>query len=184
MKRKKVRDIYTREVIDLEYKIKKDETLNAYITYKHIIKTSHTCKNYINGKKIPVVSDNYTILEYSPIDKLYNVRVFIDDKDNIIKYYFDMVESFEYYEDNVYYNDLYLDVIYDTLYSNNTGDYISLLDEKELIEALDNKVINQEQFDLAYIEAEKLMKELLERKNIFVNRGNKDYLDFKNQIIN
>lgn len=177
-KRKKLADVYMREVIDSDIRIIKDEELNAYITYKHINKTSHTCRIYINGRKVPIVGENYTLLEYSPCDELYNVRIFIDDKANILMYYFDVVLSFDNIGNEIYYDDLYLDVIYDVPFSTKTTHFITLVDENELLDALNNKDITQEQYDMAYDVANKIMNELLNKKNRFVNRGIKDYLRF------
>ena len=84
MKTKRVNDVYMREVIDAEIKTIKDDELNAYITYKHILKMTNNCKYYINGILTTLADINYTILEYSPINGDYNIRVFIDDKDYTI----------------------------------------------------------------------------------------------------
>ncbi len=175
MKTKKLNDVYMREVLIKDIKTIKNEELNSYITFKHVIKISSKCMNYINGKKVVIVDDGYTILEYSPIDKYYNVRVFIDDKGNIIKYYFDVILKNEFKDGEIFYDDLYLDVIYDTKFSNGKCDYISLSDENELIEALNKENITKDEFDFAYKIAQEIMDELLEESNIFVNRGIKDY---------
>ena len=42
IKRKKLVDVYMREVIDREVKMIKDDEINAYITYKHVNKISET----------------------------------------------------------------------------------------------------------------------------------------------
>lgn len=178
MKEKFVDEIYMREVLEKEIKIKKNEELNSYITFKKIIKTSSPCRMYINGKKVIIVDNGYTIIEYSPLDKKYNVRLFIDNNKNILLYYFDIINSSRLINNRIYIEDLYLDVIVETEFSNNLGLHINLVDENELIDALNNKKINNKQFDMAYNEANKLMKEIVDNKNIFINRGIKDYIDF------
>lgn len=174
MKVKRLNDIYMREVIDKEVRTIMNEELNAYITYKHIIKTSSACYNYINGKKIPIVDNGYTILEYSPKDKYYNVRIFIDDQNNILKYYFDIVDFIKYENNQIFYGDLYLDVIYDMKYSNECCDYISLIDENELKDAYYCNIISKKQYEQAYITANELMTELRDKNNVFVKRKTKD----------
>ena len=87
MKEKFVDEIYMREVLEKEIKIIKNEELNSYITFKKIIKTSSPCRMYINGRKVIIVDNGYTIIEYSPLDKKYNVRLFIDNNKNILLYY-------------------------------------------------------------------------------------------------
>ena len=59
------------------------------------------------------------------------------------------------------------------------GTYIQLADCNELEQALKDNIIDQEQFDMAYREAENLMKEIKEKKNWYVNRGLKDYWEIK-----
>ena len=178
MKEKFVDEIYMREVLEKEIKIIKNEELNSYITFKKIIKTSSPCRMYINGRKVIIVDNGYTIIEYSPLDKKYNVRLFIDNNKNILLYYFDIINSSRLINNRIYIEDLYLDVIVETEFSNNLGLLINLVDENELIDALNNKKINNKQFDMAYNEANKLMKEIVDNKNIFINRGIKDYIDF------
>ena len=51
IKRKRLNDVYMREVTKSDIKTKFDKELNAYITYKHSIDTTFTCKVYVNGKE-------------------------------------------------------------------------------------------------------------------------------------
>lgn len=183
MKIKKLTDVYMREVMEKDIKIVKDLELNSYITFKHVIKTFEPCSIYINGRKVVIVDDGYTVLEYSPIDKKYNVRVFVDGYGNIITYYIDIIWSMEYRENEIYYEDLYLDILYDMKYGNNCCNYISLIDEVDLIEAYNENKVTKEQFKCAYDMAHEIMDELLENTNKFINRGVLDYKSFmKNRI--
>ena len=177
MKEKFIDEIYMREVIDKKIKVIKSEELNCYITYKKIIKTSEACSTYINGRRFIIVDNGYTIIEYSPIDKKYNVRVFIDNNKNILLYYFDIINSSKLVDGRVFIEDLFLDVIVETKYSNNLGLHINIVDENELIDALNNLVIDKKLFDFAYDEANKLMSEIADNRNIFINRGIKDYIE-------
>ena len=70
--------------------------------------------------------------------------------------------------------DLYLDVIYDMKIANGCCNYISLVDENELIDALNNEKITRKQFDEAYETANNIMDELLTGTNKFVNRNIED----------
>ena len=177
MKEKFIDEVFMREVLEKEIKFTKNEELNAYITLKKIIKTSSPCQADINNEKVTTVDNGYTILEYSPLDKKYNVRLFIDTNGNILLYYFDIINSSRLIDGRVYIEDLYLDVIVETEYSNSSGVHISLVDEDELLDALNNNIINRQQFDMANDEAKKLVKEIDNNKNIFINRGNKDYFN-------
>lgn len=180
IKRKRLNDVYMREVTKSDIKTKFDKELNAYITYKHSIDTTFTCKVYVNGKRKVIFDKGYTLLEYSPLDEKYNVRVFIDDKGNILQYYFDVIKNFEIENGEVYYNDMYLDILYHLPYFADTS-YIELADENELIDSFNKGEIDKETFDYCYSVAEKLMNELLKGKNRFVNRGIKDYIKMKEE---
>ena len=70
---------------------------------------------------------------------------------------------------------MYLDVIYNTKFATNCSNYIILDDEAELISALESNEITQKEFEQAYDIANKLMDELLNEKNIYVNRKLIDY---------
>ena len=69
-----VRKKQTREVTDMTVTIVKDESLNSYITLKEVNDLTKPHKIPVNGRWITKLDKNYTILEYTPLDKLYNVR--------------------------------------------------------------------------------------------------------------
>lgn len=180
IKKKRLNDVYMKEVTKSIIKTKFDEELNAYITYKHSLDTTFTCKVYVNGKRKVIFDKGYTILEYSPLDEKYNVRLFIDDHGNILQYYFDVIRNFEIENGDVYYNDMYLDILYHLPYFADTS-YIELADENELIDSYNKGEIDKETFEYCYKVAEKIMNELLKGKNRFVNRGLKDYIKMKEE---
>ena len=182
-----VRKKQTREVTDMTVTIVKDESLNSYITLKEVNDLTKPHKIPVNGRWITKLDKNYTILEYTPLDKLYNVRVHINDKEQILEYYFDIILQNEIRKiegkDIPFYNDLYLDVIYYQKVATQTGNFILLDDRDELKDALNDGKIDQEEYDLAYEVANSLMEELLTNNNIFVNRGLKDYYKYrKNKV--
>ena len=76
-------------------------------------------------------------------------------------------------EENIpYYDDLYLDIIY----CPNDNSFIKIVDEDELLEALNEGKITKEQFKLAKAECSKLFQEIKENKNIFVNMNKKELI--------
>lgn len=181
MKIKKLNDVYMNEVEEKKIFKTYDEKLKSYITIKHVIKMKGNCTAFINGRKVTILDKDYAILEYTPTNLNYNVRVFFNNKGKILEYYFDVINKIEIKNDDIYYEDLYLDVIYHTKNANGCCGYISLSDEKELINAYKNKDINKKQFDMAYNVALKLMDELKNKTNKFVKRKNKDYLKYMNK---
>ena len=76
-----------------------------------------------------------------------------NEKRECVQYYIDITEKnvIDDYE-NSYFYDIFLDIV--LLPSGE----IFLLDEDELKEALDNKIITKAQYDNAYSEANRIMK--------------------------
>ena len=176
-----VRKKQVREVTDMDITIKKLEEKNTYITLKEVKAVEQPYSVYINGERVKKLDKDFTIIEYTPLDKKYNVRIHVNDKKEILEYYFDIIAENKIKDGIPYYNDLYLDVVYFQPAATKEGTYIQLVDCNELEEALKENIIDKEQFDMAYIEAEKLMKELKEKKNWYVNRGLEDYWKIKKQ---
>ena len=176
-----VRKKQVREVTDMDITIKKLEEKNTYITLKEVKALEQPYSVYINGERVKKLDKDFTIIEYTPLDKKYNVRIHVNDKKEILEYYFDIIAENKIKDGIPFYNDLYLDVVYFQPAATKEGTYIQLVDCNELEEALKENIIDKEQFDMAYIEAEKLMKELKEKKNWYVNRGLEDYWKIKKQ---
>ena len=175
-----VRKKQVREVTDMDITIKKLEEKNTYITLKEVKAVEQPYSVYINGERVKKLDKDFTIIEYT-LDKKYNVRIHVNDKKEILEYYFDIIAENKIKDGIPFYNDLYLDVVYFQPAATKEGTYIQLVDCNELEEALKENIIDKEQFDMAYIEAEKLMKELKEKKNWYVNRGLEDYWKIKKQ---
>ena len=159
-----VRKKQVREVTDMDITIKKLEEKNTYITLKEVKAVEQPYSVYINGERVKKLDKDFTIIEYTPLDKKYNVRIHVNDKKEILEYYFDIIAENKIKDGIPFYNDLYLDVVYFQPAATKEGTYIQLVDCNELEEALKENIIDKEQFDMAYIEAEKLMKELKEKK--------------------
>ena len=176
-----VRKKQVREVTDMDITIKKLEEKNTYITLKEVKAVEQPYSVYINGERVKKLDKDFTIIEYTPLDKKYNVRIHVNDKKEILEYYFDIIAENKIKDGIPFYNDLYLDVVYFQPAATKEGTYIQLVDCNELEEALKENIIDKEQFDMAYIEAEKLMKELKEKKNWYINRGLEDYWKIKKQ---
>lgn len=183
MKRKvDVRKKYTREAKNMEVSIIKSEDLNAYITLKEIKEVTEPYSMYINGELVKKIDNNYTLLEYTPLNENYNVRVYIDNQLNILEYYFDITDGNEIENGIPYYDDLYLDVVFYQECATKSSTYINLEDRNDLSDALKRGDIDQEKYDFAFKIADKLMKELKNGTNKFVNRGLKDYLEYRKNI--
>lgn len=181
-----VRKKQIREAIDANITIKKIDDLNCYFTVKEINEIDKNNEILIKYPASRKLRKNFKVLEYTPIDKDYNVRVYVNDKNEIFEYYLDITDGMELRDDIPYYNDLYLDIIY---YNQNKKmiNYkmedieknLVMLDEQELKDALNEKIITKEQYEKAYKVAYNLMDEIKNGTNIFINRGLRDYLEMK-----
>lgn len=102
--------------------------------------------------------------ELTPINENYNIRYYIDKELNIIDYYVD-ISLFNGVEDKVpYYVDLYLDILHYP--KDNT---VGFIDEDQLQEALDNHLISKKDYKLAYTVGNKLLKEIRNKENKYLN---------------
>lgn len=139
--------------------------------YVIVKKFKKVIEPFITLKGNCLIDDGYYILEIIPKNENYTMRIFVNDNKEILEYYFDITYKNGLDEDtNVpYYEDLYLDI---TVKNNK----IEILDEDELQEALNNKEITKEQFDLANITKDELIKSIQNKTNKYMNLDIKKYL--------
>ena len=172
MRKKYTSKTYLRGVSDWDLVIQKRKLENYYLTIKRINEIDTPFVVDITGKSMVCIDNGYYIIEFTPLAQHYNVRIFLDRDANVIGYYFDISCGNGVEENIPYYDDLYLDIAYCPDYNN----YISILDEDELLEALNEGEITKEKFDLAKDECSKLFEEIIENKNIFVNMNKKQII--------
>ena len=106
------------------------------------------------GQNIIVADDNYKWLQILPDKKRYSITVMFDNKGNPLEYYFDINIKNITQKGNARTIDLCLDVL---VLPN--GEY-ELVDEDDLMYALQNKQISKKQYHEAYIIAHQLMIEI------------------------
>jgi len=160
--------IYTNKYFNSE-----DFTGNISLLTAEEVKEKLTIKK--KDKEIVLIDNNFKWLEiYPENNKNIAVSVAMDDKDKILEWYFDIAKDTLLTEKGVpYIKDLYLDVV---LYPS--GD-IEILDEDELQEALNNKDISKEEFELAYKVSNDLIKQIDGKVEEITNFTNKYYKLFK-----
>ncbi len=173
-RRKFITNTYMREALDYDILTIKED--NLFITIKKY-KTMSGNFSLLNedGNEAVYIDNGYFVVELTPIDENYNIRYYFDDKKNYIDYYIDIT-----YENGVmykmpYYVDLYLDIIHYP--KENT---IEFVDEDELKDALKSKVISKRDYDMAYEVGNKLIEELRNGTNKYMNIDVKKYLDMMN----
>ena len=65
------------------------------------------------------------------------------------------------------------------LKQNNCEENLYITDEDELEDALNQNIITRKQYDDAYKMANRLISEIQNGTNVFINRGLTDYLSIK-----
>lgn len=168
MRKKHTSKMYMRGVDDWNLLIIKRENQNFYIVIKKVNKIDQPF--IIKGK--PLIDNGYYIMEFTPLDQFYNVRVFLDNNADVIGYYFD-ISAGNGEENNIpYYDDLYLDVIYSP-YGEGS---IKVEDEDELLDALNMGTISTEKYNFARNMCAKLVEEILKKQNPFINMDKKELI--------
>ena len=117
-----------------------------------------------NGKDIIVCENGSKWLSILPQDDFYCITVMMNANDDILLWYIDMIAEQGIDVDGVpYFDDLYLDFI---VYPDGT---IKVDDMDELVEALSQQNITEEQFNLAMKTSNKLQQGLLSNMNAFID---------------
>ena len=167
MKRKIITKTYLRDVSKYQIKLYMDED-DCYIVVKKLIKVD---EKFIIKDNICVMDDNYYVLEVIPKNENYAMRLFLDDNKRPLEYYFDICKNngldIEYLVPC--YDDLYLDI---TVLDGN----INILDKDELDEAFNNKDITNDDYELVMRIKDKLLMEINNNSNKYMNRDYSKYL--------
>ena len=167
MKKKYLTKTYLREAVKYNCKLFLDED-DYYVSLKELI---HLTEPFIINNGVTAMDDGYYIIEMVPKTGHQALRIFLNDKKEIVEYYFDIIKESGITEENVpYYKDLYLDV---TIQKN--GD-INILDEDELEQALKEEKITNEEYNLAIEEKNKLLEEIKNNTNKLLNKDISRYL--------
>lgn len=128
-------------------KINTDD-VEVYIYGIYIEKANKKFEIEQNGKEYMILDDGYTWIQILPLNKHYAVTIILDENKNIVQWYIDITNLNAIDDEKKpFFDDLYLDIII-----SKDGD-ITLKDEDELNEALNNNDITSEQYKMAYKEA-------------------------------
>lgn len=166
MKKKLVTKTYLREALDYDIKIFYEE--DYYVCIK---KLNHLTRKFIITNDIVGMSDGYYIIEIIPKKGHQALRIFLDDKKNVIEYYFDVIKESGLDENKIpYFIDLYVDIT--KLFSGE----INVLDEDELEEAYEKGIISKDDYNLANYTKNTILNELKTNTNKLMKIDLKKYL--------
>lgn len=146
-------------VIDGNYTIKNFET-DAFKGDIALIKFNKMNKPYVvENINLCMANDNYKWLEFYDYSKKYRLTAMYNDKNEIVEWYFDIARKVGKENGIPYEDDLYLDVVV-----TSSGEII-LLDEDELKDAYNRLEVNQNDYDMSYNEANRLIERLNSNKD-------------------
>ena len=170
MKKKIFSNTYLREAEKYQIKFYLDED-DYYVSVKKLVHL--TDYFFINDGKVLGMGDGYYIMEIISKTENYALRIFFDDKKEVVEYYFDIIKSCGIDPESKipYFYDLYLDVVM----TPNGEPYV--VDENELEEALNNKDITKEEYVLAISTKDKLLEEIKNGTNKLLNMNHQKYLE-------
>lgn len=108
----------------------------------------------VSGIPVRLVDNGYSWMQIAPENEHWWLTVMLDDREEIVQYYFDITLKNVICGQDSYFHDLFLDV------AALPEQKFELLDRNELDEALSEEIITQEEYGLALKTAERLMREL------------------------
>ncbi len=124
----------------------------------------------VKEEEVCILKDYYMTIQILPVGKNYVVTAWLDDKGTILQWYFDITARNFIGEDQLpYFEDLYLDVTFDL------KDRMIVLDENELKEAYEQKIITPEQFALVYQELDKIVENVRQYKEALIKVSDRWY---------
>ena len=142
------RRIIDREYTEVKVNNNKFKGIIGLVTMK---KVREPLEVSVVGQNIVVADDNYQWLQILPEKKRYSITVMLDDNGNPLEYYFDINIKNVTQKGNARTIDLCLDVL-----ALPSGAY-ELVDEDDLLRALNQGQITKKQYHEAYIIAHQLM---------------------------
>lgn len=171
MKRKLLNETYMRGVEKYKIKLFDDKENDCFVVVKKIIKIDKPF--IVNDNTLKLLDDEFCLIEVTPKNENYNLRIYLDEKYNILQYYFDVTleNGFDDVTGYPYYIDLYTDITI-------TEGLVKILDLDELQQALACGDINQQQFELAEKVKNNLLEEIIENKNKYLNMDLKKYYSY------
>lgn len=155
MKRKRLSHDEWKTILSRELSGKEVHTdwVDGYISILSISKVTSPQVWECGGRNITVCRDGTKWLSILPRNDYYCITAMMDENDNILLWYIDMIAGQGVDTDGVrYFDDLYLDLV---VYPDGT---IQVDDRDELEDALARREITAEQFQLALATSRKLME--------------------------
>ena len=158
MRKKLISKTYLRDVKKHNLKIIYDDECCYAIKEIKEVKEPFVLTN-----QLCLIDNGYYMIEIIPQKENYSIRAFFDKNKKLLQYYIDISQENGIDKETriPYYDDLFTDIII-------TDGNIEVVDEDELEDALNNGIISQEDYELAFKVKEKLLKEIKENTNKYL----------------
>lgn len=102
--------------------------------------------------QLTIAEVGYQWLQFAPKDEHWWLSVLYDNHGNLIESYFDITQKNDFADED---NPSFIDMRLDVTISKERG--VNILDEDELMDALDEKLITIEEYHLAYEVAQNII---------------------------
>jgi len=143
-----------------------EDSFVGHVTLLKMNKVEQPLFVQYNERKICIVDDGYCWVQQFPENANHSVTTMFDQNGKVVQWYIDICKRNGYSEEHgPYLDDLYLDLIY-----LPTGDIIEK-DIQELEDALNKKVIKQEDYLLAWREFHLIKARLTQKEFILLEQS-------------
>ena len=166
MKRKYLTKTYLRDVEN--YTIKFYFEGEVCVCVKNFLKVSSP---FISRHGYKLIDSGFKMVEVMPFNENYLMRVYLDSEGEVVERYFDVTKqnAIDEVTNAPFYDDLYLDVVQEK-------HALLVHDEKELEHALQSGVITKQDYELAHKTKNKLIEEINNKTNKYMNLNLEKYL--------
>lgn len=149
-----------------------DDLYSGYISLINVEKVKQKLTVDYEQSEVCLLDDGYKCLIFLPDNEKWCVSAVYNTSDEIVEWYFDMTKENSIDDKgNPFYDDLYLDIAVSPDFKT------VVLDEDELKEALESKIITKCDYDMAYSTCNKIIKEIIPNKDFLISFFSK-YLSF------
>jgi predicted RNA-binding protein associated with RNAse of E/G family len=145
-----------------------DDIFSGYISFIKVHKVKQKLTVDYEKSEVCLLDDGYKCLIFLPDDEKWCVSAVYNTYGEIVEWYFDMTKQNSIDDKgNPFYDDLYLDIAVSPEFK------IVILDEDELKEALESKIITKADYDMAFNTCNKIIKEIIPNKGFLISFFNK-----------
>jgi predicted RNA-binding protein associated with RNAse of E/G family len=141
-----------------------DDIFSGYVSLIKIEKVNQKITVDYEHSKTVLLDNGHMCLMFLPDNENWCVSAVYNTSNELIEWYFDITKQNSIDEEgNPYYDDLYLDIAVSPDFK------IVILDEDELKEALESKVITKSDYDMAHHTCNKIIKDIITNKDFLIS---------------